>query len=118
MRLTYLGDSYEMVKEVERLEGLHERAKIIVESEKLHPHGHTYPHYLHLLEPSSDDGDVASRPWEGIAGKVKQEIGELKKSTHAHIEQVQAELTAKLQGQAKKLDDLLHAVMTAAKTAA
>ena len=35
MRLCYSGDSYEMVKENETIEALHERAKIIVDMELL-----------------------------------------------------------------------------------
>ena len=100
-----------MIKEVERLESLHERAKIIVEREKLHPQSHAFPKYLHLLEPTGEDGErLIDRPWEGLAGKIRQENLELKAALGEKLADVQRELLVRVDAQDKKLDDLIAMV--------
>ena len=40
--IAIMGDSYEKVKESERVQALRERAQIIVEAERTNPSWHTY----------------------------------------------------------------------------
>ena len=83
--IAIMGDSYEMVKENEAIEALHERAKIIVDMELLYPDGmrflgpHKYDQYLHVVtkEVSDKVDDTNDQPWEGITGRVKQETNRL-----------------------------------------
>ena len=109
--IAIMGDSYEQVKEVERLEGLLERAKIIVDYERLYPRIHTYPKYLHLLEKTVEGGgNVARPPWEGVSGKVKQEIGQLERKLEARLAQSEAKLLQSADERSRQIDDLRAAV--------
>ena len=66
-----MGDSYEKVKESERLEAIRERARIIVEQEKWFPRSHRYHRYMHFVE-AVDTGRSAEREWEGVTNRVSQ----------------------------------------------
>jgi hypothetical protein len=58
-----------MVKESELVEGLRERAKLIVEHELLFPWRQTYARYLHVAEAVvEDEAEVA---WDGLGGRLK-----------------------------------------------
>ena len=46
--IAIMADSYEMVKEHEKVEALHERAKMIADMELLHPGWHRYSEYMHI----------------------------------------------------------------------
>ena len=65
-----MGDSYEKVKESERVEAIRERAHIVVEMEKRFPKSHSYHRFMHFVEAA----DVAERPhelaWEGVTRRV------------------------------------------------
>merc|ERR1712185_25088 len=67
--IAIMGDSYEKVKESERVEALRERAQIIVEVEQTHPRRHTYHKYMHFVE-AVDSSELAPQEWEGITGRV------------------------------------------------
>jgi hypothetical protein len=69
--IAIMSDSYEKVKESERVEALRERARIIVEAELTHPSWHRYHRYMHIVE-AADTSEMAVREWEGITGRVKQ----------------------------------------------
>ena len=69
--IAIMGDSYEKVKETERVQALHERAKIIVDMEIQHPGWHEYPKYMHIAE-AADEYGVPLPEWAGITGRVKQ----------------------------------------------
>jgi hypothetical protein len=73
--IAIMGDSYEKVKESERVQALRERAQIIVEAELTRPSWHKYHKYMHIAEAAdiaSDTGMSPSLEWEGITGRVKQ----------------------------------------------
>ena len=107
--IDYAIPSDEMIKEVERLESLHERAKIIVERQTLRPRSQTFYRYLHILEPIGEDSAIV-RPWEGIAGKVKQEVSSLEVALEQRIDRMQTEVLSKVHAQDTKLDDLMKMV--------
>ena len=69
--IAIMSDSYEKVKESERVEALRERARIIVESELTQPSWHRYHRYMHIVE-AADTSETTVREWEGITGRVKQ----------------------------------------------
>merc|ERR1712185_891874 len=54
--IAIMGDSYEKVKESERVEALRERAQIIVEAERTHPNRQNYHEYMHVVEAADSSG--------------------------------------------------------------
>ena len=72
--IAIVGDSYEKVKESERMQALRERAQIIAEAERTHPSWHRYHRYMHIAEAADISSSGARRDleWEGITGRVKQ----------------------------------------------
>jgi len=86
--IAIMGDSYEKVKETERVQALHERAKIIVDMEIQHPGWHEYPKYMHIAE-AADEYGVPLPEWAGITGRVKQLLDQ-------RVGQAQEELESKV----------------------
>jgi len=68
--IAIMADSYEMVKEHEKVEALHERAKMIADMELLHPGWHRYSEYMHICEAADEDSALEPE-WSGVAGRVK-----------------------------------------------
>jgi predicted RNA-binding protein with EMAP domain len=86
--IAIMGDSYEKVKETERVQALHERAKIIVDMETQHPGWHEYSKYMHIAE-AADEYGVPLPEWAGITGRVKQLLDQ-------RVGQAQEELESKV----------------------
>ena len=53
--IAIMADSYEMVKEHEKVEALHERAKMIADMELLHPGWHRYSECMHICEAADEE---------------------------------------------------------------
>ena len=70
MLIAIMADSYEMVKEHEKVEALHERAKMIADMELLHPGWHRFSTYMHVCEAADEDSGLEPE-WAGVAGRVK-----------------------------------------------
>ena len=70
MLIAIMADSYEMVKEHEKVEALHERAKMIADTELLHPRRQRYSRYMHICEAADEDSALEPE-WAGVAGRVK-----------------------------------------------
>ena len=68
--IAIMADSYEMVKEHEKVEALHERAKMIADMELLHPGWHRFSTYMHVCEAADEDSGLEPE-WSGVAGRVK-----------------------------------------------
>jgi WD40 repeat protein len=85
--IAIMGDSYSMVKESELVQGLHERAKLIVEHELLYPWRQTYCRYLHVAEAVAKD-EAAPTAWEGLGGRIKA----LKRELVAKVDEDRVEL--------------------------
>ena len=85
--IAIMGDSYEKVKETERVQALHERAKIIVDMEMQHPGWHKYPRYMHIAE-AADEYGVALPEWAGITGRMKQLLDARVGQAHEEIQNV------------------------------
>ena len=111
--IAIMGDSYEKVKESERVQALRERAQIIVEAERTNPSWHKYHKYMHIAEAAdvSTSGAQKNIEWEGITGRVKQllelqtaevkaETAELKAET-ADAKVERAELKAEFKAELK-----------------
>ena len=99
--IAIMGDSYEKVKESERVQALRERAQIIVEAERTNPSWHKYHKYMHIAVPADISTSDAQKnvEWEGITGRVKQlleiQTAEVKAET-AEAKVERAELKAEL----------------------
>lgn len=72
--IAIMGDSYEKVKESERVEAIRERAQIIVEHEKRFPRSHQYHRFMHYLEAVDSTGSSAKVVWEGITMRLARMI--------------------------------------------
>ena len=70
MLIAIMADSYEMVKEHEKVEALHERAKMIADMELLHPGWHRFSTYMHVCEAADEESGLEPE-WAGVAGRVK-----------------------------------------------
>ena len=100
--IAIMSDSYEKVKESERVQALRERAQIIVEAERTHPSWHKYHRYMHIAEAAdiSSSGARRDMEWEGITGRVKQ-----------LLEMQTAEVEAKIEAQTAEVKALLSALL-------
>jgi hypothetical protein len=104
--IAIMGDAYTKVKESELVEGLHERAKLIVEHERLFAGRQTYCRYLHVAEavPESEGGGL-TQVWEGLGGRIKELRRELQQDHDEGRVQLEAvgidvkAMEAKMQGQ-------------------
>jgi hypothetical protein len=109
--IAIMGDAYSKVKESELVEGLHERAKLIVEQERLFPWRQTYARYLHVAEAVAEDETQAA--WDGLGGRLKalrREVAVGQSEVKAEVQAGQAKLEDVKAGQAK-----LEAGMTEVK---
>lgn len=123
--IAIMADSYEMVKEHEKVEALHERAKMIADMELLHPGWHRFSTYMHVCEAADEDSGLEPE-WSGVAGRVKvlltestdrlelrmdnhqQEIGEVKSELQLEIaKSAKAEDVAALRAEVAALKVLL-----------
>ena len=95
--IAIMADSYEMVKEHEKVEALHERAKMIADMELLHPGWHRFSTYMHVCEAADEDSGLEPE-WSGVAGRVKVLLAE-------STQQLQQEVAA-LRSQVSRADDV------------
>jgi hypothetical protein len=89
-----------MVKEGELVEGLRQRAKLIVEHELLFPWRQTYARYLHVAEAVAED--EAQVAWDGLGGRLRalrREVVDVKADVKADMEEVKAEVAEVKAGQ-------------------
>ena len=115
--IAIMGDSYEKVKESERVEALRERAQIIVEAERTHPRRHKYHKYMHFVEVA-DSSEPAPQEWEGVTGRMKQLLGEVKAEVKAEIKAEVADIKAqgeKLEAGMREIKELLTIMGSKAK---
>jgi hypothetical protein len=96
--IAIMGDAYTKVKESELVEGLHERAKLIVEHERLLARRQTYCRYLHVAEAvgESEAGGL-THAWEGLGGRIKalrRELQQDHEERQAQLEVVQTGVKA------------------------
>ena len=82
--IAIMGDSYEKVKDSERVEAIRERASIIVDAEKWFPKSHQYARFMHVVEAVSSAGKLQEMEWEGVTKRVSQmlslEVGRLEQN--------------------------------------
>ena len=97
MLIAIMADSYEMVKEHEKVEALHERAKMIADMELLHPGWHRFSTYMHVCEAADEDSGLEPE-WSGVAGRVKVLLGDVKSELQMDAAKY-AESTQQLQSQ-------------------
>ena len=109
--IAIMGDSYEKVKETERVHALHERAKIIADMEIQHPGWHEYPKYMHIAE-AADEYGVPLPEWAGITGRVKQlldqRVGQAQEELKERVGQAQEELGSKVDAVEERVGQALE----------
>ena len=103
------------MKENELVEGLRERAKLIVEQEQLFPWRQTYCRYLHVAEAVAEtEGGGLTHVWEGLGGRIKELRRELQQDhddSQTQRQAVEAKAEAKLEAVEAKVDRVEHEVM-------
>jgi hypothetical protein len=105
--IAVMGDSYEKVKEVEVIEDLRSRAKLIVDVERRFDIAVLdEARYVHIAEVVDDGVIELPAEWEGVSGKVKQEVDRVKADVAAVKDDVAAIATC-LKQVAEKLDQKL-----------
>ena len=110
-----MGDSYEKVKESERVEAIRERARIIVEAEKRFPKSHRYHCFMHYVEAVDSAGPLEEIMWEGVTKRVtlkmkteidrlddglvemKNELVQMNGKLEDELVQIKSEMSSKLQ---------------------
>merc|ERR1719198_306875 len=114
-----MGDSYDFVRENQRLYGLKEKAKALYDID------HTFftieyfrkdkyfPKYLHVLtRKDGDNVDEEGEKWEGHLKKLQREMKnntkELKKEISAELSEMKKEITERQEHVESKLDQLLE----------
>ena len=73
MLIAIMGDSYEKVKEFERVEAIRETARVIVEAEKQFPSSHQYHRFMHYVEAAGSTGQQ-QMVWEGMTRRVTDRV--------------------------------------------
>ena len=86
-----MADSYEMVKEHEKVEALHERAKMIADMELQHPGWHRYSQHMHICEAADEDSGLEPE-WAGVAGRVKVLLAGATERTSQEVAAVQSDV--------------------------
>ena len=108
--IAIMGDSYEKVKENERVEAIRERARIVVEMEKRFPTSHHYHSFMHFVEVADAAGshDIA---WEGATRRVTEvmraETSQLESELNTKLEILEGEVNSKFERLDSKLDTIL-----------
>ena len=101
--IAIMGDSYEKVKESERVEAIRERARIVVEEEKRFPKSHCYHRFMHFVE-AVDTSRSEERLWEGVTKRVAHimstETSDLKDEMNTKLNEIDTKLI-KLKGEMK-----------------
>ena len=94
--IAIMADSYEMVKEHEKVEALHERAKMIADMELLHPGWHRYSEYMHICEAADEDSALEPE-WSGVAGRVKVLLSDVKAELRSDLAKAEDVAAMKLE---------------------
>ena len=116
--IAIMGDSYEKVKESERVEAIRERACIVVEEEKRFPMSCQYHRFMHYVEVADSAERQQEVVWEGMTRRVSQMIraetskleGELKSEMHelkGEMHELKGEVDTKFALFDSKLDAIL-----------
>eukprot|EP01051_Picozoa_sp_SAG22_P001163 SAG22_NODE_43_length_25304_cov_5.394644_15_plen_137_part_00 len=100
------------------VEGLLERAKMIVDAEQVHPGEHRYPDCLHIEQPAEAE-DATPKEQLGITGQVKQDMDRFQAAFDERIgetdKRIQTEMklmAAKVNAMEAKMDKMLEAVLS------
>ena len=102
--IAIMADSYEMVKEHEKVEALHERAKMIADMELLHPGWHRFSTYMHICEAADEDSGLEPE-WSGVAGRVKVLLGDVKSELQQEMATAAQDVAALKLGMDKQHED-------------
>ena len=98
MLIAIMGDSYEKVKESERVEAIRERARIVVEMEKRSPKSHRYHRFMHFVEMADTAGRRHEIAWEGVTRRVTDVM-------RTETSQLESELNTKLNTKLELMDN-------------
>lgn len=120
--IAIMGDSYEKVKESERVEAIRERARIVVEMEKRFPKSHRYYRFMHFLEVADAAGRPHELAWEGVTRRVTEVMktetkrieGELKGELSEMKTKIEL-LDSELKGELAEINTKLNAFLASLK---
>ena len=104
MLIAIMADSYEMVKEHEKVEALHERAKMIADMELLHPGWHRFSTHMRICEAADEDSGLEPE-WAGVAGRVKVLLGDVKSELQREMATAAQDVAALKLGMDKQHED-------------
>ena len=117
--IAIMGDSYEKVKESERVEAIRERARIIVEMEKRFPKSHRYHRFMHYVEVADAVGRPQEMAWEGVTKRVTEmmrvETSQLQSQLQSQLESELVELKGEMNTKFELLDSKLDAILDSLK---
>lgn len=108
--IAIMSDSYEYIKESEVVEELRGRANIIVQHERTSPAQCSFFEYMHILCPAEEKDD-RERPWEGVAGKIRNEVAALRSAIKDTITKTLRENTASIESRIDGIErklDMMH----------
>jgi hypothetical protein len=103
--IAIMADSFEKVKESERVEALRERAQIVVDMELHHPNWHTFHKYMHVVDlVDANKAPTSESSWDGITGRVKHLLRAEMASTKEELDVKLGELGTTMASTKEELD--------------
>ena len=113
--IAIMADSYEKVKESERVEAIRERARIVVEQEKRFPTSHRYHRFMHFVEITDSSGKEQQMEWEGVTKRMTQtlslEVGRLEGKIDKELVELKNELNNKIDSKFELLNGKLDMLL-------
>ena len=103
-----MGDSYDKVKESERVEAIRERARIVVDAETRFPKSHKYHRFMHFIEAAGSTGMAKDTAWEGVTRRVGQMMRTEMDRLDEELVQMKSEMNSRFKQLDGKLDTLLE----------
>lgn len=99
-----MGDSYDRQQAKEKVEGLMQMARIIIEYEETLPagsffHGKDvhYPLYLHMAEEAQSADDLGSVDDLGISGRISRQLGVTQLGIEDHVRRIHTKTQSEIQ---------------------
>jgi hypothetical protein len=89
--IAIMGDSYAKIKEMEQVESLRERAKIIVDMELQKPKSHSFPMYMHIVEPADEESKLIHN-WGGVTDRILKKGEALARQTDDKIDALEIQV--------------------------
>ena len=99
--IAIMGDSYEKVKESERVEAVRERARIVVHAERCFPKSHRYHRFMHFVSAVDSTGKSEHTAWEGVTRRVTNVVRMRSDRLDDKLSQMKSEMDATMNDQSE-----------------